>query len=86
MSMICLSKSNRVSSEKLQLVHLGEAERHNRVVIVHGVLHNQSVWLGLLVQDSRGELIPANIGSRMHLLRRTLLVWWTLLHMWNCYT
>ena len=47
-------QQDRVAPEQLQLVHLGEREGHHGVVIVDGVLDQQSVGLVLFVEDGGG--------------------------------
>merc|ERR1719352_223940 len=47
-----------VAAEQLQLIHLGKGEGDDAVVVIDGVLHQQPVWLGLLVQDRCGKLFP----------------------------
>ena len=43
------------------LADLGEGERHDAVVIVDGILHQQPVGLRLLIQDCCGKLFPENM-------------------------
>ena len=51
-------QQDRVAPEELQLIHLGHGERHHRVVVIDGVLYDQSVGPLLLVENRRGKLVP----------------------------
>ena len=40
---------------------LGKGERDDAVVVIDGILHQEPVWLGLLVQDRCGKLFPEKL-------------------------
>ena len=37
---------------------LGKGERDDAIVVIDSILHQEPVWLGLLVQDRCGKLFP----------------------------
>jgi hypothetical protein len=53
-----------VAAEEVELVHLGLAERHDRVVVGARVLDNQAVGLGLGAQDGCGGVAVNEISLR----------------------
>ena len=60
-------QKDSVAPEQLELVHLGHGESNHGVVVIDGILHNQSVGPLLLVENSRGELVPRGMGGSLSL-------------------
>ena len=54
-------QQNCVATEKLKLVHFGLGQRHHRVVVIGGLLDNQTVGLLFLLEDGRGQLLRPEI-------------------------
>jgi hypothetical protein len=46
-------QQHSVSAEQLQLLHGLRVEGHDRVVIVHGLVHDQAVGRGLAAKNGR---------------------------------
>lgn len=50
-------QQHSVSTEKLELLHRLRVQRNHRVVIIHGLVHNQPVRALLAVQDGCAEIL-----------------------------
>ena len=60
-------EENGVSAEELQSFHGLDVECHDGVVIVHGVVHDETVWRLLSVQYRRAEVfLLSAAAARTH--------------------
>ena len=47
-----------MSYKTMRRINLGKGEGNDAVVVIDGILHQEPVRLGLLVQDRCGKLFP----------------------------
>ena len=52
-----------ISFKIMRRTDLGKGERDDAVVVIDGILHQEPVGLGLLVQDRCGKLFPEKMSG-----------------------